>query len=540
MKRSLLQDGRGRRGRARGGRLGRFVVEFLEARSLLSGVHHPPVKSTAVLAPPRPQPTYPPYTISAQVGPVSDPAGSGYVFQPNILVQGVAAPFSTVWLAQGSHGYFSQVAHSDSSGIYGFIVPISHGVNEIRTFAETPPFNTAFPQDYSAVTTIHATFANPIIAWDAIALRAIRNLNLTDAEAARDLAILHAAQYDAVAAVEFPNAAYQVHASAPAGSSAVAAAAAAADTVLESLFPTQAGAFVSAMTATKLGLPVGSATDNGLALGRQVAQATLTNRANDRSNLAVTYTLGPAPGIFRPTAPGFAPAADPQWGLVSPFVIANGAQFRPPAPPAIGGRAYDTALAQVANLGVLTSKSRTKDQSNAALFWDDGVNSFTNPGHWNAIAEGLAVKRGGSLAQDARLFAQLDFAQADAAIAALDAKYTYDTWRPISAIETTTDPSWVPLLKTPATPSYVSSHAAYAAAASDVLASAFGPRAGFTDALYSSVGLTRTFSSVVAAATEDGQSRIWGGVGTSADVQAGSTLGDQVGKYVLGHFPKGR
>ncbi len=533
MKRSRLpggHDGRASHDRERARRRGRLAVESLETRSLLSTAH----AATAVHAKAGPaRPTYPPYAISLQIGPASDPGGDGHVFGKNVLVQGFAAPFSTIWIATAPTGYYTNVARSTASGLYGAIVPIGRGTTQISAFAESPA------QNYSLTSTIRATSSNPIVAWDSIALRAIRNLALPAPEAARDLAILHAAQYDAVAAIAFPRAAYRVHAPAPKGASAEAAATAAADTALESLFPSQAPAFRAALAAAKADFPANRATADGLALGQQVALATLADRAGDGSAPTVVDLGSATTGLWRPTAPGFAPATDPQWGLVKPFLIGSAAQSRPAAPPAVGTAVYDRALAEVAGLGRLTSTTRTQDQSNAAGFWGDGAGSLTDPGHWNEIAEQIAVGRGDSLAKDARLFALLDFALADSAIAVSDAQYTYNTWRPISAIQPG-DPTWVPLISTPASPGYVSDNAAYSSAAADILSATFGAKSGFTDNLYASAGVTRSYPGFAAAAAEDANSRIWGGVNTSSDVQQGSILGDQVGKAALANFPKVR
>jgi len=528
MKRSRLtgdQEGR----RPSPTRRSRLAVEPLESRSLLSTAHPAHLKAAPVIAN-----KFPPYPISLQLATISDPGGSGYVLQNNkLLVQGFAVPNSTVWLATEPTGYFTQVTRALPSGLFGFYVAVGKGSTEIRAFAEDPA------QDYSLTSSITATSSNPIIAWDSVALRGIQNLGLTDALASRDLAILHAAQYDAVMAIQSPGKAYQVHASAPKGASAEAAATAAAETVLEALMPTQAGVFQAALTSASTNLPANRSTSDGLALGRQVALATLANRAGDASGVLAYNVPSAQPGLWRPTFPAFAPATDPQWGKVAPFVIPSPSSFRPPAPPTVGSAAYDQAIAEVASLGRQTSTTRTRDQTDTAGFWSDGAHSTTGAGHWNEIAEVVAAGRRDSLAKDARIFAMLDLALADTSIAASDAKYTYDTWRPISAIGQA-DPTWVPLVVTPATPGYVSDHAAFGSAATAILSAAFGARTSFTDQLYAEYGLHRPYSSFAAAAAEQARTGVLGGVQTSHDVQAGSTLGDQVGQYVIGHFPSGK
>ena len=228
-----------------------------------------------------------------------------------------------------------------------------------------------------------------------------------------------------------------------------------------------------------------------------------------------------------------------QFAKVTPFVIAGPSAFRPGAPPAVGSSSYDQALSQVSSLGRVGSTTRTADQTLAALFWNEGEGSVSDPAHWNAIAEQISVGRNDSLATDARLFAELDFALADAAIAGTDSQVAFDEWRPITGVQQV-DPSFQPLLATPASPSYVSDNAAYGAAASKVLTSAFGANVSFTDNSETGLGLVRTFPSFAAAATEDANSRVWGGVNFAFDTQAGATLGGQVGQAVLAGFPKGK
>ncbi|WP_435005712.1 vanadium-dependent haloperoxidase [Tundrisphaera lichenicola] len=497
--------------------------EPLEGRQLLTSLSSPHVKSF----------NNPDYAISAQISPANDPSGSGHVFQSAISVNGQAQPYSTVWLAQGPRGYFTNVAQADSSGNYSFNAQVPKGQSEIRVFAK----NTS--SQYSNVTKLEVIRANPIVSWDSVALRAIQNASLSAPEASRSLAIVHLAQYDAVAAVQFPKGAYSVQVAAPKGASADLAASAAARTVLVALFPSQSNYFNQVMDQVVAGSPKKAATQNGIELGDKVARATLATRLEDGSAVESNHAPSALPGLWRPTPPEDASALLPAWGAVKPFVLSSGSQFRPDAPPAVGSNLYDQALAQVTSLGQDSSSTRTTDQSDAARNWSDGPGTITNPGHWNKIAEDLALTRKGSLGRDARLFAMLDVAMADAGIAAFDAKYAFSTWRPISAIQQT-DPTWTPYLNTPATPSYVSDHAAFGSAAAQVLSTVFGAKTSFTDTLYASTGAQRKFPSFAAAALENGQSGIWAGNSFSYDVQQGMSVGDKVGGFVVTRFPKAR
>ena len=124
------------------------------------------------------------------------------------------------------------------------------------------------------------------------------------------------------------------------------------------------------------------------------------------------------------------------------------------------------------------SVTRTQEQTDLARFWIS-----TAAQNWNPAARGLAIARGLTLSQNARAFALLNLAGADAFIASWDAKFAYSQWRPVTAIrtadsdgnpDTLEDPSWTPLLVTPPFPDYTAGHTTYAGAAEAVLEHVFG------------------------------------------------------------------
>src|SRR5207237_1766873 len=188
-----------------------------------------------------------------------------------------------------------------------------------------------------------------------------------------------------------------------------------------------------------------------------------------------------------------------------PFCIPSDSAFRPPAPPALTSADYTAAFNEVKSLGAANSTTRTAEQSQIARFWYGTAGTFTSAGYWNQIAQGVAQQRGDSLVQNARLFALLNLAQADAYFAVWDAKYTYNFWRPVTAIraadadgnpDTAADPAWAPFLATPAHPSYNSGHSGISGAAAAVLAAFFGSDAvPFSLSSDSLPGVTRSFAS---------------------------------------------
>ena len=147
-----------------------------------------------------------------------------------------------------------------------------------------------------------------------------------------------------------------------------------------------------------------------------------------------------------------------------------------------------------------------------------------------------------NLAQSARLFALLNISLADTTIAFFDAKYAYQFWRPVTAIQLagsdgnpSTDPdlNWVPLsTKTAPDPAYPGAHSAISAAGAEVLRFYFGNRFTFDVTSESLAGATRHFTSFSAAAQEAGLSRIYAGQHFRSDHVAGKRLGRQVAESV--------
>src|SRR5205807_9787551 len=102
-------------------------------------------------------------------------------------------------------------------------------------------------------------------------------------------------------------------------------------------------------------IPDGQSKTDGVNLGQSVANAILAARANDGSGATVSYTPGSGPGVWVPTPPAMAAALDPQWPNVTPFGIASGSQFRPPAPPALTSTTYTNDLNEIQSLGSVNS-----------------------------------------------------------------------------------------------------------------------------------------------------------------------------------------
>jgi PAP2 superfamily len=210
-----------------------------------------------------------------------------------------------------------------------------------------------------------------------------------------------------------------------------------------------------------------------------------------------------------------------QRGLVTPFAIPTSDFFRPNGPPALESTKYAADYNEVKALGADDKCTRTPDQTKIALFWADGAGTVTPPGHWNVIAQDVVTTRRNTMRQNARLFALLNVAMADAAICAWDAKYHYNFWRPVTAIRnggtdgnpaTAADPNWSSLITTPPFPDYISGHSTFSGAAAAVLSFFYGrTRIPFTTGSDALPDVVRHFRSFLDAAREAALSRMYGG-----------------------------
>ena len=359
----------------------------------------------------------------------------------------------------------------------------------------------------------------------------------------RSFAVMHAAIYDAVNAIDGTHKPYLVRLSASHFASQEAAAAAAAHEVLVQLYPnfqpTLDAQFQQALTQLpNVGKP------EGISIGNTVADQILALRSNDGSNAQpIPYVFGNAPGDYQSTPPNF--PKQPQfthWSRVTPFALESADQFRPGGPPKLTSDRYSDAFDQVKSLGIAGSTTATADEALTGRFWNGAIQNY-----WNEIAQTASLAHDLTTAENARLFALLNFSFADAVIAFYDAKYTYNFWRPVTAIraattdgnpDTEADPNWLPEVgNTTPDPSYPGAHAAISAAGAEVLTS-FLHKDHFEFEVTSEVlpGVDRSFASFRAAAEEATMSRIFAGVHFLFDLTTGHRLGSDVADFVVDNF----
>lgn len=451
---------------------------------------------------------------------------------------------------------------------------------------------------YTALATKGAT--SPTTGTASIAL----NSNL----ASRIDAIAARAVFDAVNSInQFSTKSYYYAGTpsvAPTANSASAAAAQAAHDVLVGTLPNNANWTAtrtwldSQLSSDLAALGVNAATDAGVIAGQAAAAAALAARVGDNSAIVTTYTPStnitgtggvnatgnPGIGLWRPSNGG-AGVVDPNtgaptgfdaagaivpaagitfnWKNITPFSLSNLEKQKLVAlvPPSlkVGSDEYNAELAFVQSHGQEFSSpgSRKPDQLLQALYYKADAELFTNE-----AARIASVARGLSLNQNAKLFAALDSALADARIAAFQSKYDLTFWRPITAINAdasgaATTYNWKPLGTTPSHPSSTAGHSTTVAAGAEILRAFFqsdsivpgnapvtltipawliGTNNG-TGKLAVSIngkdGTSRDVSTFTQAQLENGRSRLYLGVHYGQDDFQGQTLGLSVADQII-------
>jgi hypothetical protein len=389
--------------------------------------------------------------------------------------------------------------------------------------------------------------ANPVIQWNRNLLVIVRTAGAQSptVHSTRSFAIMHAAIYDAVNAIDRTHQPYLIRLTGvPRSASQDAAAVAAAHRVLVALYPAFKTALDVELQQSLAQIADGQDKVAGIQIGQTVADSILAVRSKDGSNAQpIPYVFGAAPGDYQSTPPNF--VAQPQfthWSRVTPFALQSANQFRPGPPPLLTSDAYSDAFNQVKSLGITGSSTATPDEIVIGRFWNGAIQNY-----WNEISQTASVAHSLTTAQNARLFALLNLSLADDVIAFYDAKYTYNLWRPVTAIragdtdnnpETIGDPNWLPEVgKTAPDPSYPGAHAVISAAAADVLISFF-ERDHFELNVTSEVlsGVERSFTSFSSAAEEATLSRIFAGQHFRFDLSTGQRLGREIADFVVDNF----
>jgi len=348
--------------------------------------------------------------------------------------------------------------------------------------------------------------------------------------------MVHVAMSDAINTVQ--NRYTRVIATLPAapGASVEAAAATAAWHILTQIYPKEKAKVEEAYQTSLKAIPEGPAKSEGITLGMEVAKAVQADRATDGTSAPDTYRPHTTPGAYVPTT---LPLWE-QYARAKPWVLKSADQFRPGPPPALSSAEWARDYNEVKSLGGTKSTARTPEQTEAVTFWE---NVNFGPA-WQAAARELSTNKEMPLAECARLFALLNMSLANAYIVNWDAKYTYNFWRPITAIRngdqdgndaTERDAGWTSFNPTPMHPEYPSQATINATIASAVLEAVFGPVKAipFTATDVRDAKRTRQFASLADMAEEQKNVRVWGGVHYRFAIRASEEVGPKVAAYMI-------
>ena len=383
--------------------------------------------------------------------------------------------------------------------------------------------------------------ADVIKDWNLAMIKATETAPVTPAPiTTRVAAIVQAAVFDAVNGIERHYSPIFVQPAAPEGASVQAAAVEAAYVTLVNFYPAQQATFDQQRTAS-----LAQITDNnvvvqqGLAWGQTVANQIWTWKSQDGfSNTVAPYLGGTNPGQWQPTPPAMAPGLDPQLATTTPWVMRSPAQFRLAGPPALTSDQFTADFNETKNMGAATNSGRTADQTLSANFWQAG----NPPDYWDQAVVSLAEQNSYSISDEARLLALVNLGMADAMIGCWDSKYTYSSWRPITAIQfastdgnaaTVANPTWTPLIVTPPFPEYPSAHSCASGAAAHILAETFGEATSFAIVTLAMPGVTRQYHNFSEALADVANARVFGGIHFRTATTDGTSLGISVGDYVM-------
>lgn len=397
-----------------------------------------------------------------------------------------------------------------------------------------------------AATSVRAA-DNPVLYWNEQVLNATRLARNPPPIASLHFATYHAAIFDAVNGITRTHRGWLVNDPAPAGANLDAAIASASLTVLNALWGQSSNPrnFQVAYEKAIAGIPDGQAKADGIAWGRQVAEAVLAQRAKSGWNKPAEG--GPfasqEQGKWRETPTGFRPPVTPQLTNTVPFAMTSPSQFRAPQPVPIGSKEYAEEIAFVAKVGPRDGAERTEYQTLSTPFWSDDLGTSTPTGHWFQITQDLARRNNLGTVECARLFALVAISGADAGISCWETKFYYRTWRPETAIRETekstnplliVNPEFIPNMPAPAHPDYTSGHSTFTGAATRMLELWFGTDdIEFTTASDGLPGAVRTFKKLSDARREVGMSRIYGGIHTMSANLEGQKAGMKIADWVF-------
>lgn len=384
--------------------------------------------------------------------------------------------------------------------------------------------------------TTYTASADTITDWNETAIAVMKTANVTGNPWTRSMAMVHVAMSDAVNSVQGRYARYVAKGELARDASAEAAASSAARQILLQLYPNQKAMIEDAYAASIKVIPDGAARNAGVVLGEQIAVLVQADRATDGTNAPDTYRPITTPGVWIPTTPPILA----QYAQAKPWVLRSADQFRPGPPPQLSSAVYARDYNETKNLGGARSTARTPEQADAVKFW---TQLNISPA-WQEAARQISAAKGLGLADNARLFALLNMGMANTFINDWDAKFTYNFWRPVTAIRngdrdendaTERDAGWTSLNATPVHPEYPSQAAIVAGVSAAVLESlvASAPSVPITVTDLMDPRLKRQFTGIVQLAEEQNLVRIWGGIHFRSSLEVGVDMGRKIAAYLV-------
>ena len=398
--------------------------------------------------------------------------------------------------------------------------------------------------------------ADAVADWNLIAMQRIAAANPAHPPPVTfiDMAIVQAAIYDAVQAIERRYKPYHVEIEGASGSPAAATAKAARD-VLVNLFPDQTPTIDNIYNQYLIDHSLSPA-DPGVAVGATAASGIIALRANDGRFPPgqMPFVGGSNPGEWRPTdsfigtppaPPPFSPMAARWVANVTPFALKSGDQFRAGPPPPLTSHNYTRDYNEVKAMGARFNSSRTDEQTDLALFWASNYVAL-----WNRALRDIAEAQNLNIGDSARLFALVNLAMADAIVTAWDSKVAHVFWRPLTAIrsgnddtnpDTVGDSEWQPLINNPNYPDHTSGANNNSGAATRMLELFFGTNemsfiVKTTNA--AAIQQTRTYSRFSDAAQDVVDARIYEGIHFRFADEDARKQGRHVAQWVFDHFLK--
>ena len=409
------------------------------------------------------------------------------------------------------HAEVDDIDRADALGLRKPVVITSYGDNVVSIWRDVAAATTAVPPSPNGAT-------------------------LEERVAGPDAVTVQLAVYDAIIAIARTHKPYAAKPTTPTeGASMDAAAIEAAYRVLKGLFPSRGDKYQATYDSGMAAIAAGDAKDRGMAIGAEVAQTLLALRANDGRDVVLPpYVPGTLPGEFRGVNP-----VNRNGQYIRPFALKSVADFRPNGPPRLSSHRYASDLNEVKAIAGSTSTLRTAEQTEVARFYTEP------PGAYYLRNLRQFAMASPDLADNARLMALLAVTSQDALAACFEAKYEYNFWRPVSAIQladtdgnpaTEADPTWIPFLPTPNHPEYPAAHGCNDGQVAEALRQFYGTKR-ITFSFDSTVtGTTHHYTSTNDIVDEVINARTWGGMHFRSSTETGARLGKQVTRWIAQRY----